>query len=87
MQSQESPTLVEQLQALNGQVGNQYFDSPLHCNWSIHVVYIVPFIVSVRYEILHSIWTMEDNIHVSYIAMLRKGLLKILCGCDAAEIF
>ena len=39
MQSQESPTLVEQLQALNLQVGNQYFNSPLHCNWAIHVIY------------------------------------------------
>ena len=35
---QESPTLVEQLQALNSQFGNQYFNSPLHCNWAIHVM-------------------------------------------------
>ena len=31
-------------------------------------------------EILHSIWTMENNIHVSYIVLLQKELLKILCG-------
>ena len=30
---------------------------------------------------------MEDNIHASYIAVLQKGLLKILCGREAAEIF
>ena len=29
-------------------------------------------------EILHSIWTMEDNIHPSYIALLRKGLGDIM---------
>ena len=38
-------------------------------------------------EILHSIWTMEDNIHASCIALLRKGLLKILCRREVAEIF
>ena len=76
MQSQELPTLVEQLQALKSQVGNQYFNvhSTIHRKCEIN-------------EILHSIWTMEVNIHASYIVLLRKGLLKILCGGKAAEIF
>ena len=48
--------------------------STIHCKCEIN-------------EILHSIWTMEDNIHASYIAMLWKGLLKILCGCQADNFF
>ena len=72
MQSQESPTLVEQLQALNSQVGSQYFNSPLHCKWAIHVMYIISTIhrKCEIIETLHSICTMKDNIHVSYIALL-----------------
>ena len=66
MQWQESPTLVEQLLMLNSQVSNQYFNSPLHCNWAIHVMYIVPFIVSVRkmkYCIAYGLWKIIYMLH------------------------
>ena len=85
MQSQEV-ALVEQLQALNSRQLIFQFAPSLQLGNTCDVHSTIHRKCEIN-ETLHSIWTMEDNIHASYIEMLRKGLLKILCGRDTTEIF